>query len=85
MKHTHKATLDNNPAKGDTMKMKWVVIRLRPTNDLYFQFLRKRRWWDWVNNTSDAAIFDSQFAASCALSVHNTFNFAGGAFVAKLS
>ena len=84
MKHTHKATLDNKAAKGDTVKTKWVVAKIHPTND-HFQYLRKRRWADWVNHPSDAAIFDSQFDAYRALSTHNFFDFTSGAFIATVS
>ena len=81
MKRTQKK---ENGIRGENTKTKWVVAQVHPTND-HFQFLRARKWWDWVNNTGEAAIFDSQIAAYRALSVHKNFNFASDAFVATLS
>lgn len=81
MKRTQKK---DNGIRGENTKPKWVVAQVHSTND-HFQFLRVRRWWDWVNHPSEAAIFDSRNAAYRALSVHKNFNFASDAFVATLS
>ena len=81
MKRTQKK---ESGSRGEQTKTKWVVAQVHPTN-AHCQFLRARKWWDWVNNTSEAAMFDSRFAADRALSVHKHFNFASDAFVATLS
>ena len=82
MKRTQTNKVGN---KVENTNTKWVVARIHPTND-HFQFLRARKWWDWVNHPSDAAIFNSQFDASRALSVHEDFaTYGGEAFVATLS
>ena len=81
MKRTQKK---ENGIRRENTQTKWVVAQVHPTNN-HFQFLRVRRWWDWVNHPGEAAIFDSRNAACRALSVHNNFNFASDAFVATLS
>ncbi len=81
MKRTQKKA---HAIREENTKPKWVVAKVHPTND-HFQFLRRRKWWDWVNHPGEAAIFDSRFAACRALSIHQNFNYASGAFVATLS
>ena len=73
-----------NGLRGDNRQTKWVIARVHPTND-HFQFLHARKWVDWGNHPSEAAIFDSRWAAYGKLSTHNTYGFLSDAFVSTLS
>ena len=80
MKRTHN---NNVASKVDNTNPKWVVARVHPANE-HFQFMRIRRWHDWTNSASAAAIFDSRDAALSALVSHNYFDHMDGAFISEI-